>query len=168
MPQAPSEIRPGADRIPASPARILVVANRTATTPVLLAAVADRAAAGDTRFHLVVPATPQGLHRLVDPEVSGRVEAQAQVEAAIPRLSAAAGGPVSGEVGDADPINAIHDALFAKQFDEIIVSTLPRRVSRWLHLDLPSKARGFGLPVTHVEAGAMVEVPEPATAAAGS
>lgn len=156
------------DRASRSPARVLLVANRTATTQALFSAVARRAAYGDARFHLVVPATPHGLHRVVDPEVTGRVEAQAQVEAALPRLSGAAGTPVTGEVGDADPMAAIHDALFAKPFDEIIVSTLPRRVSRWLHLDLPSKARGFGLPVTHVEAGAVAEAPEPALAAAGS
>jgi hypothetical protein len=151
----------------ASPARVLVVANRTATTQALLSAVASRAASGEARFHIVVPATPQGLHRVVDPEISGRAEAQAQVEAALPKLSVAAGTRVTGEVGDADPIAAIHDALFARTFDEIIVSTLPRRVSRWLRLDLPSKARGFGLPVTHVEAGADVQAPEPAVAAAG-
>ena len=46
----------------------------------------------------------------------------------------------------------IQDTLGRGSFDEIIVSTLPPRVSRWLHLDLPSKARGLGLPVTHVQA----------------
>ena len=44
------------------------------------------------------------------------------------------------------------DALNAEQFDEVIVSTLPKRVSRWLHLDLPSKVAGLGLPVTTVSA----------------
>ena len=149
---------------PSSPRRVLVVANRTATTPDLLSLVTRRADAGPVEFHLVVPATPQGLHRLVDPEVSGRLEAQAQVGAALPKLSEAAGAPVTGEVGDADPIAAIHDALFASEFDEIIVSTLPRRISRWLRLDLPSKARGFGLPVTHVEAEPARPVAEPAAA----
>jgi hypothetical protein len=37
-------------------------------------------------------------------------------------------------------------------FDELIISTLPTRVSKWLHLDLPSKAAGLGLPVTTVTA----------------
>lgn len=169
MSQGSSPQRPVVtDQASRSPARVLLVANRTATTSALFSAVAQRAASGDARFHLVVPATPHGLHRVVDPEVAGRVEAQAQIEAALPRLGRAAGTPVTGEVGDADPIAAIHDALFANPCDEIIVSTLPRRVSRWLHLDLPSKARGFGLPVTHVEAGVDSEMPEPAFAAAAS
>lgn len=154
--------------IPKPPSRVLLVANRTATTPALLDVVDRRAAAGPARFHLVVPATPRGLHRVVDPEVNGLVEARAQVEAALPMLSEAAGGPVTGEVGVADPIAAIHDALFAQRFDEIVVSTLPRRISRWLRLDLPSKARGFGLPVTHVEAQLPATAAEPAVVAAAS
>ncbi len=59
---------------------------------------------------------------------------------------------MTGELGDAEPLMAIHDAVHLGHFDEIIISTLPRRVSRWLKLDLVSKAKGLGLPVTHVEA----------------
>lgn len=140
---------------------VLLVANRTATTDRLVEAVAERARQGAERFHLVVPAAPQGLHRVVDPEVAGREEARAQLDAALPSLSEAAGTEVSGEVGDADPLAAIQDALARDSFDEIVVSTLPRRVSRWLRCDLPSRARGLGLPVAHVEADA---VPAPAPA----
>lgn len=105
------------------------------------------------RCHLVVPAVPHGLHRLVDPEVAGREVAHERLAAALVRLREAAGSEVTGEVGDADPMAAIQDALgHAGGFDEIIISTLPRRLSRWLHVDLPSKASGLGLPVTHVEA----------------
>ena len=46
---------------------------------------------------------------------------------------------------------AISDTMHERPVDEIIISTLPRRLSRWVHLDLPSKVRGFGMPVTHVE-----------------
>jgi hypothetical protein len=55
-----------------------------------------------------------------------------------------------GEVGPEDPIEAISDVLSRKQFDEIIICSLPQRVSRWLAMDLPRKAqRRFHLPVVH-------------------
>lgn len=134
------------------PARVLVVANRTAATPALRAAVRARAERGDAEFHLVVPASPHGLHRYVDPEDDDRVEADATLAAAIDALSEAAGRRITGEVGVAEPLAAIQDAVHGRGGDEIILSTLPARVSRWLRLDLVSKARGLGLPVTHVEA----------------
>jgi len=52
---------------------------------------------------------------------------------------------------------AIQDVLGRERFDEMIISTQSRRVSRWLRLDLPSRARGLGLPVTHIEAGEVAE-----------
>ena len=131
--------------------RVLIVANRTAATEKLLEAVRQRAEAGPATFHLLVPATPRGLHRVVDPEVAGRQEAAAQLEHALEYLREAAGAPVTGHVGDADPMAAISDTLHEREVDEIIISTLPRRLSRWVHLDLPSKVRGMGKPVTHVE-----------------
>jgi hypothetical protein len=132
--------------------RVLIVANRTAATQPLMDAVRRRAQAGPARFHLVVPATPRGLHRVVDPEDSGREEAQARLEEALVLLTEAAGSQVSGNVGSADPMAAIADVINDRRVHEIIISTLPRRLSRWMHLDLPSKVRGMGLPVTHVEA----------------
>lgn len=140
------------------PARVLVVANRTAATPALLDAVRDRARRGDAVFHLVVPAQPHGLDRVMDPEDVGKDDAQVALEQALPRLTDAAGAEVTGEVGDAEPLAAIQDAIHLHGADELIVSTLPRRLSRWLRLDLVSKARALGLPVLHVE-GADVEAP---------
>ena len=131
-------------------ARILIVANRTAATEQLLTAVRERAAVGPAIFHLMMPATPQGLHRVVDPEDSGRDEALARMGVALPLLSEAAGRTVTGEVGNHDPLGAVHDALHAAHYDEIILSTLPKRVSRWLKVDLPSKIAAFGVPVTLV------------------
>jgi hypothetical protein len=66
---------------------------------------------------------------------------------------------VDGEVGEADPVAVIREVLGGQQVDEIILSTLPQRRSRWLARDLPSRVhRDFGLPVTHVvsEPGARV------------
>jgi hypothetical protein len=66
--------------------------------------------------------------------------------------SQAAGGEVTGSIGDPEPLMAIEDAVNLGSYDEIIVSTLPTRISRWLKLDLVSKTKALGLPVTHVEA----------------
>ena len=132
--------------------RVLVVANRTAATPALLEAVKDRAARGPCTFALLVPHTASGLHRLVDPEDQGQSEAEETLELALPLLEEAAGGPVEGFVGDAEPLAAIQDAVNLRGYDEIIVSTLPKRFSRWLRLDLPHKVAGLGLPVTTVTA----------------
>jgi len=137
--------------MPSGTTRVLIVANRTATSPALLDTLRRRAGDGPVTFHLLVPAEPHGLHRVVDPEVAGRDEAQARLRAAVPLLTEAVGAPLTASVGDADPTAAISDALRLRGFDEIIISTLPRRLSRWLSLDLPSKVRGFGLPVVHVE-----------------
>lgn len=134
------------------PVRVLIVANRTAATDSLLEAVKRRAEAGAVAFHLLVPATPHGLHRVVDPEDAGLQEAADQLERGLGLLQEETGSQVTGHVGVADPMAAISDALHEHEIDEIIISTLPRRLSRWMHLDLPSKLRGTGLPVTHVEA----------------
>jgi hypothetical protein len=135
-----------------SDARILVVANRTAATPGLIAAVRERAEQGSATFTLLVPNTAHGLHRLVDPEDHAKSEAEQTLEHAIPLLEEAAGAPVEGLVGDPEPLAAIQDAIHLHGFDEIIISTLPTRVSKWLKLDLPHKAAGLGLPVTTVTA----------------
>jgi hypothetical protein len=135
-----------------TPTRVLVVAHRTAATPALLDAVRQRAARGPCAFTLLVPNVAHGLHRVVDAEDQTADEAQAVLELALPLLEEAAGGRVEGLVGDPEPLNAIADAVNLRGFDEIIISTLPKRVSRWLRLDLPSKVGGLGLPVTTVTA----------------
>ena len=134
------------------PASVLVVAHQTAATPGLLDAVRERSERGPAEFHLVVPRMPHGMHKLVDPQDTGGDDAQHVLEEAVPRLSEAAGAEVTGELGDAEPLMAIQDAVNLGHYDEIIISTLPKRVSRWLKLDLVSKTKGLGLPVTHVEA----------------
>ncbi len=140
-----------------NPARVLILARQTAATPGLADAVARRAAAGPARFTLVVPRTAHGLHRLMDPEEADEGEAREILDRALPILSAAAGGPVDGIIGDPTPLTAIEDAVNSQPFDEILVSTLPHRISRWLRLDLPHKASGLGLPVTVVTAGEEAE-----------
>ena len=140
-------------------ARVLVVAHKTAATPALLDAVRERAARGPAQFTLLVPRSAHGLHKVVDPEDQETSEADQVLELAIPLLEQAARGHVEGMIGDPNPLDAIQDAVNLHGFDEIIISTLPTRVSKWLHLDLPSKAAGLGLPVTTVTAEGRVEVP---------
>jgi hypothetical protein len=135
-----------------TPTRVLVVAHRTAATPALLDAVRERAARGPCTFTLLVPNVAHGLHRVIDAEDQTADEAHAVLELALPLLEEAAGGHVEGLVGDPEPLNAVQDAVNLRGFDEIIVSTLPARVSKWLRLDLPSKLHGLGLPVTTVTA----------------
>jgi hypothetical protein len=133
-----------------APTRVLVVAHKTAATQPLLDAVRARAARGACVFTLLVPNATHGLHKVVDPEDQGASEAQGALERALPALRDAAGAPVEGILGDADPMAAVQDAVNLRGFDEVIVSTLSPRVSRWLRLDLPSKVAGLGLPVTTV------------------
>jgi hypothetical protein len=139
------------------PAHVLVIAHQTAATPRLLDAVRERAKASPAEFHLVVPRQPHGMHKLVDPQDTGEDEAQHVVAAALPKLSEAAGHEVTGDLGDSEPLMAIHDAINLGSYDEIIISTLPLGVSRWLKLDLVSKARALGLPVKHVQAPSRAE-----------
>ena len=103
-------------------------------------------------FTLLVPHFAHGLHKVIDAPDTDVSESEAVLELAIPLLEEAAGGRVEGIIGDPEPLAAIQDAVNLRGFDEIILSTLPARVSRWLKLDLPSKLTGLGLPVTHVEA----------------
>jgi hypothetical protein len=138
-------------------AHVLVLAHQTAATPGLLEAVRARAQLGDVSFHLVVPRQAHGMHRVVDPQDAGEDEAQRVLDAALPRLTDAAGSKVSGSLGDSEPLMAIQDAINFEAFDEIIISTLPLGVSRWLKLDLISKARALGLPVTHVQASSKTQ-----------
>ena len=143
------------------PAHVLVVAHQTAATPALLEAVRERARRGPATFHLVVPRQAHGMHKVVDPQDTGDDEAQQVLADALPKLREAAGPEVTGSLGDSEPLMAIQDAVNLGDYDEIIISTLPLGVSRWLKLDLVCKTRALGLPVTHVEA------PSKAPAAAG-
>jgi hypothetical protein len=133
-------------------ARVLVVANKTAATPALLDAVRERAARGPCEFTLLVPNTTHGLHKVVDPEDQSKSEAETTIELALPLLEDAAGMPVDAMIGVPEPLAAIQDAVHLHGFDELIISTLPSKVSKWLKLDLPHKAAGLGLPVTTVTA----------------
>src|SRR5438045_3684825 len=90
-----------------SNARVLLVANHTVSNRPLVEAVRLRAAVPPVAFHLVVPGTPHGFHRVVDPEVADIDTARERLRAALPILSDAAGQEVTGTVRDADPLAAV-------------------------------------------------------------
>ena len=119
----------------------LVVANVTATSDELIAALRARAEQESASFMLVIPATPFG---------GGREAATAKLTEALEQLRAA-GLEAEGRVGNADPILAVTDAWDPKRYDEIILSTLPMRFSKWLHAGLPERiGKLTDAPVTHV------------------
>ena len=127
--------------------RLLVVANRTAGSPELLHALREHASRGPTAITLLVPATwdPADPH-------GGRETAARTLNAALHQLRAA-DLAADGVVGDPDPLVAVREIWDPSRFDEVIVSTLPSAVSRWLKLDLPRRVeRLTQLPVTHVRA----------------
>lgn len=135
--------------------KILVVANRTADSPELIAALRERAAGGSTSFTLLVPAVPHGLAWAADMK-AGWAEAVARAECAAGRIRGS--GLVLEEtiVGDPDPFAAVGDVLHAREYDEVVVSVLPRAVSRWLAVGLPARLRrSVDLPVTQVNASSL-------------
>ena len=131
-------------------ANVLVVANRTAESPELLDALRQRAAQGEAAFTLLVPATPHGVAWAADMH-SGGSEAEDHMKAAVQRMRDAGLNVKDGKVGDPDPIAAVQDEVNFESYDEIVVSTLPGGISKWLKLDLPHRVeRVTGLPTTHV------------------
>jgi hypothetical protein len=135
--------RSSTETVEATPTSVLVVAHRTAATPPLLEQVRRRASKAPCRFTLLVP------RPLWDPDTE---ESALTLELAIPLLEEAAGGRVEGLVGDTDPFHAVCGALETGRYQEVIISTLPARVSHWLHIDLPARVQRLGFPVTVVTA----------------
>ncbi len=127
----------------------LVVANQTLGGEHLIATIRQCIAAGPCRFRVVVPATPPS-EQATWTEGEARAIARERLNATLTRLREI-GAEADGEVRDGNPIMAIEDALREASFDEIILSTLPPGISRWLKRDLPSRvADRFRLPVTHL------------------
>jgi GABA permease len=155
--------------------RFLVVANRTLASPHLMDAVNERIRAGAAEFHVLVPATSSDEYlsarralMLGDPltgfvptdvvplgiDERAHEEAQERLDDLLAHL-AAAGATATGEIGDPDPLQAIGAVLERGSFDEVILSTLPAGVSKWLGMDLPSRVRRtVAVPVTVVETAA--------------
>lgn len=132
-------------------ANVLVVANRTAASDEVLEALVQRVERGPAEFFLVVPATPRGASWMTDMN-AGAAAAEEHLGRALARWRDV-GLQCNGRTGDPDALAAAVDVANEHDFDEVIVSTLPRHLSKWLHLDLPHKvAHATGLPTEHVSA----------------
>jgi len=132
--------------------RYLVVAHQTLTSTELLEAMKAKAAEEDTDFHLLVPLY-HGGPGLTWTEGQDRAMARRRLEEAQQQLTAE-GLTATGEVGSESPIESVDEVLRRdglSTYAGIIVSTLPRHLSKWLKLDVPSRIeRKTTLPVDHI------------------
>jgi hypothetical protein len=127
----------------------LIIANQTLVGDALRHEITERLADGQARFHVVAPATPVS-HKLTWEEGEALDAARERLDASLSWLRER-GAEATGEIGDHDPVQAARDALLHMEADEIILSTLPAGISRWIGQDVPSRLRGaIALPVTVV------------------
>ena len=130
--------------------RILVVANETVGGHALRDVIAEKAAGRQANILVVAPAQPSPLQHLASDEDPPRAEAQQRVDSSLAKLREA-GISARGEVGEADPLQAIEDALRTFGADEIVISTHPEGRSHWLERGVVTGARErFAVSITHV------------------
>jgi hypothetical protein len=130
--------------------RILVIANETVGGERLRDEIHSRSEGYDEHVLVVTPALNSHLRHWASDEDNARVEAQKRLDASLDRLRAA-GIDAKGEVGDAEPVQAMEDALRLFGADEIIISTHPEGRSHWLEKGIVETARErFAVPITHV------------------
>ena len=127
----------------------LIVANQTLESRSLADAVNARLADGPIQAYVVCPLVPLG-GRLSWDEAASTDAARERLADYLGHLRAM-GVTADGEVGDRDPVMAVRDAIRGREIDEIIVSTLPQGLSRWLTADVPTKIReSVAIPVSVV------------------
>jgi hypothetical protein len=147
--------------------RYLIVANQTLGGAALDAEIRRRIDRAPCTFHIVVPMIAPELETVAwgaaeigfvvpmpdaDAVDQARRRSEHRLDAITSRIEAL-GGSATGEVGDTDPVEAVRGVLSRESFDEIIVSTLPAGLSRWLKMDLPSRLeRLTDTPLQVVEA----------------
>jgi nucleotide-binding universal stress UspA family protein len=135
----------------------LIVGNRTLPGAELAAELRQRIEASDRTFYVVVPLAPVD-HAVTWEERESAEATRARLDAFLEYLRGE-GVEAEGEVGDRDPIQAVRDVLRGRDVEEIVLSTLPPGVSRWLLMDIPRRmAREIDVPITVVTQDAGVGV----------
>jgi hypothetical protein len=130
--------------------RILVIANETVGGERLREEIRRRSEGYDEQVLVVSPALNSPLRHWASDEDGARLEAQKRLSESLARLREA-GVDANGEVGDAEPLQAMEDALRTFGADEIIISTHPEGRSHWLEKGIVDAARErFAVPITHV------------------
>jgi nucleotide-binding universal stress UspA family protein len=140
----------GSKETPTDEHRVLVVANETVVGRKLHEAVRGATAGRPSQVLVVSPALNSPLRHFVSDEGPARKAAQERLGRSLAALEGA-GIEARGEVGDADPLQAIDDALRTFGADQIIISTHPEGRSNWLEKGVVSSAKQrFTVPITHV------------------
>src|SRR3954462_6197648 len=138
------------DRTATGRFRVLAIANETVAGDALHQVIADHACNCPTDVLVVAPALNSRLRHWMSDEDAARNAAEERLARSVERLDAD-GIPVYGWVGDADPLEAIADALAVFPADQLIIATPPERRSNWLARDVVRRARErFELPTVHV------------------
>ena len=146
LPRQSASIHPS----PPGERRILVIANETVAGATLRDEIRRRTEGVEERVRVVCPALVSPMRYFASDEDAGRARARERLEESLAGLRAA-GVTAEGEVGDADPLQAIEDNLRTFGADEVIISTHPVGKSQWLERGVVSAARQrFDVPITHV------------------
>jgi hypothetical protein len=135
-----------------TPRKILVIANETCASRGVCEEVRYRAGGAGAEVLVVAPATARSRleHWLTRDTEANRVAAEARVAASVAALREA-GLDARGEVGDADPLQALDDALRVFSPDEVVISTHPPDRSNWLERRVVERARErYRVPITHI------------------
>ncbi len=144
--------------VPEHRRRVLVVSNETVEAAILHDTIVEQAQAADVL--VVAPALNSRLRHWLSDEDAARAAAEERLAGCLTAL-AHAGAHVDGWVGDADPLQAIADALAVFPADELLIATHPEERSYWLAHDLVARACArFSLPVAHLVVD--VAAPHPA------
>ena len=130
--------------------RILVIANETVGGEPLREEIRRKSEGQEEQVLVISPALNSPLKHWASDEDGARVQAQQRLESSLARLREL-GVEATGEIGDAEPLQAMEDALRLFGADEIIISTHPPGRSNWLEKGIVEGARErFAVPITHV------------------